>query len=115
MMLDSRSRPDEFLAHPVAETFRPSHLPPESRNVKGAPVPRQHFLSAVLLVTIALAGRPSYGATVPAGFSEALIASGLASPTAMQFAPDGRLFVCEQAGRLRVIKNGVLLAAPLLT
>ena len=32
---------------------------------------------------------------------------GLSAPTAMQFAPDGRLFVCEQGGRLRVIKNGV--------
>src|SRR5690349_14729830 len=31
------------------------------------------------------------------------------------FAPDGRLFVCEQAGRLRVIKNGVLLSTPFLT
>jgi glucose/arabinose dehydrogenase len=29
----------------------------------------------------------------------------------MQFAPDGRLFVCEQAGKLRVIKNGALLPA----
>ena len=27
----------------------------------------------------------------------------------MAFAPDGRLFVCEQGGQLRVIKNGVLL------
>jgi glucose/arabinose dehydrogenase len=33
----------------------------------------------------------------------------------MQFAPDGRLFVCEQGGRLRVIENGVLLTAPFLT
>ena len=33
----------------------------------------------------------------------------------MQFAPDGRLFVCEQRGRLRVIKNGVLLPTPFLT
>jgi glucose/arabinose dehydrogenase len=54
-------------------------------------------------------------AAVPAGFSEKLIASGLASPTAMQFAPDGRLFVAEQAGRLRVIKNGTLLATPFVT
>ena len=52
---------------------------------------------------------------MPAGFTEALIASGLASPTAMQFAPDGRLFVCEQGGRLRVIKNGALLPTPFLT
>ena len=54
-------------------------------------------------------------ATVPAGFSETLVASGLASPTAMQFAPDGRLFVAEQGGRLRVIKDGVLLPTPFLT
>ena len=33
----------------------------------------------------------------------------------MAFAPDGRLFVAEQGGRLRVIKNGSLLATPFLT
>lgn len=33
----------------------------------------------------------------------------------MAIAPDGRVFICEQAGRLRVVKNGVLLAAPFLT
>ena len=54
-------------------------------------------------------------ATVPAGFSETLIASGLRNPTAMGFAPDGRLFVCEQGGTLRVIKNGVLLSTPFVS
>jgi glucose/arabinose dehydrogenase len=33
----------------------------------------------------------------------------------MQFAPDGRLFVAEQGGRLRVVKNGVLLATPFVS
>jgi glucose/arabinose dehydrogenase len=33
----------------------------------------------------------------------------------MAFAPDGRLFVCQQGGQLRVIKNGALLATPFLT
>ena len=33
----------------------------------------------------------------------------------MDFAPDGRLFVCLQGGQLRVIKNGTLLATPFLT
>jgi glucose/arabinose dehydrogenase len=54
-------------------------------------------------------------ATLPGGFSESPVASGLASPTAMQFAPDGRLFVAEQGGRLRVIKDGSLLPTPFLT
>lgn len=54
-------------------------------------------------------------ATVPDGFTDAVFASGLSSPTAMAFAPDGRLFVCEQNGKLRVVKNGALLAAPFLS
>ena len=58
---------------------------------------------------------PVAAATLPSGFSESLVATGLANPTAMQFAPDGRLFVCEQGGRLRVIKNGVLLPTPFVT
>lgn len=33
----------------------------------------------------------------------------------MEFAPDGRLFVTAQAGKLRLIKNGALLAAPFLS
>jgi glucose/arabinose dehydrogenase len=33
----------------------------------------------------------------------------------MQFAPDGRLFICEQTGRLRVVKDGALLTTPFLT
>jgi glucose/arabinose dehydrogenase len=40
---------------------------------------------------------------------------GLDDPTSMAFAPDGRLFVAEKAGDLRVIKNGVLQSAPFLT
>lgn len=53
-------------------------------------------------------------ATLPSGFTETTI-TGIASPTAMEIAPDGRIFVCEQDGRLRVIKNGALLPAPFLT
>src|SRR5688500_738894 len=52
--------------------------------------------------------------TLPPGFSETLIAP-VTDPTAMQFAPDGRLFVCEQGGTLRVIKDGVMLPAPFVS
>ncbi|HYE65635.1 MAG TPA: hypothetical protein VD966_08630, partial [Pyrinomonadaceae bacterium] len=55
------------------------------------------------------------GATLPDNFIETQVAGGLDSPTAMAFAPDGRLFVCLQGGQLRVIKNGVLLPAPFVT
>jgi glucose/arabinose dehydrogenase len=73
------------------------------------------FQLAVLLLSLLFACRQADAATPPPGFSEALVASGLAAPTAMRLAPDGRLFVCEQGGRLRVIKNGVLLPTPFLT
>lgn len=54
-------------------------------------------------------------AAVPAGFTETLITDALQSATAMALAPDGRIFVCEQAGALRIIKNGVLLEQPFVT
>ena len=59
--------------------------------------------------------RVASGATVPAGFTDSLVTAGLTDPTAMALAPDGRIFVCEQRGTLRVIKNGVLLPTPFLT
>ncbi|MEO5742190.1 MAG: PQQ-dependent sugar dehydrogenase [Vicinamibacterales bacterium] len=57
----------------------------------------------------------SDAATVPTGFTDTPIASGLNKPTAMALATDGRLFVCEQGGALRVIKNNTLLPAPFVS
>lgn len=51
--------------------------------------------------------------TLPAGFEETIYASGLTVPTSMAFAPDGRLFVTEKAGALRVVTSeGTLLPTP---
>jgi glucose/arabinose dehydrogenase len=41
-----------------------------------------------------------------------LVASGLEVPWAMAAAPDGRLFLTERPGRIRVIENGRLVAKP---
>ena len=78
-----------------------------------AVAPKLGFALAVLLFLSH--GGGSLAATLPDGFAETQIASGLSNPTAMAFAPDGRLFVCLQGGQLRVIKNGALLATPFLT
>jgi glucose/arabinose dehydrogenase len=57
---------------------------------------------------LALAKSPAQGA-VPTGFTQSRVASGLTGPTDMEFAPDGRLFVAEEAGKLRIAKpNGTL-------
>ena len=65
------------------------------------------FITAFVALTIS--AHPALAATLPPGFTESSIATGLSSPTAMQVAPDGRLFVCEQSGALRIIKDGTLL------
>ena len=72
-----------------------------------------HLLGASILVSVLYLS--AFAATLPAGFSESTVATGLSNPTAMTFSPDGRLFVCQQTGQLRVIKNGSLLATPFLT
>jgi glucose/arabinose dehydrogenase len=54
--------------------------------------------------------------SVPSGFAQSTWVDGLSQPTGMAFAPDGRLFVCEQGGALRVVSAaGQLLSTPFLT
>ena len=73
-------------------------------------------LIGVIATSLFLNGSSLHAATLPADFTETQVGSNLSgTPTAMDFAPDGRLFVCLQEGRLRVIENGVLLATPFVT
>jgi glucose/arabinose dehydrogenase len=65
---------------------------------------------AILAFTVNSAGG---AATLSPNFARSQVVGGLASPTAMEFAPDGRLFVAEQGGTLRVIKAGGTLATVL--
>jgi uncharacterized repeat protein (TIGR01451 family) len=74
------------------------------------------FCMAVLFaLAIALPPSGDAQAAPPVNFTQELVANGLTNPTAMQFSPDGRLFVALEGGQLRVIKNGVLLPTPFLT
>jgi glucose/arabinose dehydrogenase len=58
---------------------------------------------------------------VPSGFTKSRVVSGLTKPTAMAFAPDGRIFVTERGttaggtGKVRIIKNGSLLSTPFVS
>jgi glucose/arabinose dehydrogenase len=53
--------------------------------------------------------------SVPTGFTDTVIASGITDTTAMDFAPDGRLFVLQQTGQVRVIDRGTLEPTPFVT
>lgn len=50
-------------------------------------------------------------AILPPGFVEVPIATGL-DPTAMALAPDGRIFITEKYGAVRIVENGLLLPDP---
>jgi glucose/arabinose dehydrogenase/single-stranded DNA-binding protein len=52
-------------------------------------------------------------AAPPSGFVNSLIVgAGLNQPSGFDIAPDGRIFVLERAGKVRIVKNGQLLAQP---
>src|SRR5688572_13187794 len=56
------------------------------------------------LVTLPIV--PAQGAAnLPPGFTDSPVVGGLTNPTDMEFAPDGRLFVAEQAGKVRIAKT----------
>lgn len=52
---------------------------------------------------------------LPPGFTQAVVATGFTGATALELAPDGRVFVCEQTGTVRVVKHDVLLPEPFCT
>jgi len=67
---------------------------------------------AALLLTTA---GPAAATTLPTGFEESLVASGGDKPVAAAFAPDGRKFMAEKGGKVRVATaQGTVLSTPLL-
>jgi len=56
-----------------------------------------------------LTSQRGFAQSYPANFSQVQVATGINNPTAMAFAPDGRLFICLQSGAIRIFKNGALL------
>ncbi|MGB7156792.1 MAG: PQQ-dependent sugar dehydrogenase [Tepidisphaeraceae bacterium] len=62
----------------------------------------------------ALEVRRHFAANLPSGFREVQVVTGLPEVTSMDFSPDGRLFITELDGSVRVVKNGQKLATPFL-
>lgn len=56
---------------------------------------------------------PSPAKVVNTGYKVVEVAKGLDHPYAVAFLPDGAILVTERAGRLRLIRNGQLLPAPI--
>jgi uncharacterized repeat protein (TIGR03806 family) len=76
----------------------------DPRDARSNPPPTQSGVPAPLTT-----------ADLPEGFAEEVIATRITGATAMAIAPDGRVFLCEQTGALRVVKEDHRLAAPFVT
>jgi len=70
---------------------------------------RTASFAAVILAATALAvinsAAPADSAVLPAGFREQIVLSGLNQPMNVEFAADGRVFVAEKAGRIKVFDS----------
>src|SRR5258705_2178744 len=66
----------------------------------------RRFSALALCAAVVLGLAPVGSAGVLAPFQESAVITGLTNPTAVRFAPDGRIFVAEQSGLLKVF-NGL--------
>lgn len=70
-------------------------------------------LSMFALVMVGLASTPLAAGTPPADFQTSLvIGDGLNGPSGFEIAPDGRIFILERAGKIKIVKDGELLPTP---
>jgi glucose/arabinose dehydrogenase len=66
----------------------------------------------IVVLGAALFACAAGAAKFPSPYTEAKVAPGLTSPTALAIAPDGRVFVALQDGAIRIIRNDSLLERP---
>lgn len=69
---------------------------------------------SLLILSLLVAGN-ALAVQVPQGFTHAVHVSGLSQPTACAFAPDGRIFILQKQGKVRIFKNGNLLTGAALS
>ena len=67
-----------------------------------------------ILFLFLLIWNSDFAQTFPTNFAGVQLATGL-DPVGMDVVPDGRVFLTEKVGKIRILKNGALLATPLIT
>jgi glucose/arabinose dehydrogenase/PKD repeat protein len=79
------------------------------RHVGNAPRWRGLIIMAALVSGAALVMQtepgPAGASTLPSGFRDSVVLSGLTNPTVLQFAPDGRIFVGQKNGVIKVFQS----------
>jgi len=70
-------------------------------------------LAILALLTLGLIAAPRAVAAPPADFQTSLVlGDGLNGPSGFEIAPDGRIFILERSGKIKIVKNGQLLPTP---
>jgi glucose/arabinose dehydrogenase len=62
-------------------------------------------LVACVLSVLTFVALPASGQALPPGFQDSVVLSGLTLPMAVRFAPDGRIFVAEKSGLIKVFDS----------
>ena len=75
---------------------------------------RVDIIIRIIIVALSLAPGAARAVESPPGIVDEVVVEGLSGATAMAAAPDGRVFICEQEGTLRVVRDGKLLDEPFL-
>ena len=75
--------------------------------VSNSVIPSKFF--ALIFLTACVS---AFAIQLPDGFSVETVCEGIDGAVTMDLARDGRIFICEQTGALRVVKDGALLAEP---
>src|SRR5215472_10090716 len=79
------------------------------RLIGGATRSRGLFITAAVVLGAALVTQaalsPAAASTLPTGFRDSVVLSGLTNPTVLQFASDGRIFVGQKNGVIKVFQS----------
>jgi glucose/arabinose dehydrogenase len=71
------------------------------------------LLAGLMLVGPAVASAPKAAGSPSPDFQTSLIVGdGLDGPSGFEIAPDGRIFILERAGKIKIVKDGQLLPTP---
>ncbi|HEV7884616.1 MAG TPA: PQQ-dependent sugar dehydrogenase [Solirubrobacteraceae bacterium] len=65
----------------------------------------RRVISALAVAAVGAFAGPAGAATLPSNFQERTVFSGLTNPTAVRFAADGRVFVAEKSGLVKVFSD----------
>jgi len=102
--MDRYSRDRRVIAPLMRSALNHARLTGDSAMTMAVHARRAALTLFAISVTICT-GQDARAATLPAGFSESMITGTISNGTNMEFAPDGKLFILEQAGTCEVYEG----------